>query len=164
MRISHSTAEGGESHSHEIPSFGLGVFLMSEPGECKSACLAALAAGYTHIDTARAYGNEHEVGEALNEAGVNREDVFITTKLRRMHATGFEEVWNIVKNPYNISIQITSIYTSFMRRPRTVTTEHPYGKEWNTVWNKVGSRQSASQIMGHTILRLCGNMRPTSLQ
>ena len=92
MRISHSTATGDEVHVHEIPSFGLGVFLMSEPGECKSACLAALRAGYTHIDTARAYSNEHEVGEALKESGVNREDVFITTKLRRMHAVGFDDV------------------------------------------------------------------------
>ena len=92
MRISHSSPDGGEYYPSEIPSFGLGVFLMSESGECKSACLAALAAGYTHIDTARAYGNEHEVGDALKEAGVNREDVFITTKLRRMHATGFDEV------------------------------------------------------------------------
>ena len=92
MRISHLSADGAESHPHEIPSFGLGVFLMSEPGECKAACIAALEAGYTHIDTARAYGNEHEVGEALKEVGVNREDVFITTKLRRVHAIGFDEV------------------------------------------------------------------------
>ncbi len=92
MRIGHRTADGEEKYSHNIPSFGLGVFLMSEPGECKAACLAALEAGYTHIDTARAYGNEHEVGEALKQAGVKREDVFITTKLRRMHATGYDEV------------------------------------------------------------------------
>jgi len=92
MRISHRSPDGVESYPHEIPSFGLGVFLMSEAGECKSACLAALAAGYTHIDTARAYSNEHEVGEALKESGVNREEVFITTKLRQMHATGFKEV------------------------------------------------------------------------
>ena len=91
MRIGHQT-ENGVEYTHEIPSFGLGVFLMSEPGECKSACLAALEAGYTHIDTARAYSNEHEVGEALKESGVSREDVFITTKLRRMHAIGFDEV------------------------------------------------------------------------
>ena len=91
MRISHQTVDG-ESYIHEIPQFGLGVFLMSDEGECKSACLAALEAGYTHIDTARAYSNEHEVGEALKESGINRGDVFITTKLRRMHATGYEEV------------------------------------------------------------------------
>jgi diketogulonate reductase-like aldo/keto reductase len=92
MRISHSTPNGGEEFVHEVPQFGLGVFLMSEEGECKNSVLAALEAGYTHIDTARAYNNEHEVGEAIKESGVDRESLFITTKLRRGHATGYEEV------------------------------------------------------------------------
>ena len=92
MRISHSTPNGNEEFVHEVPQFGLGVFLMSEEGECKNSVLAALEAGYTHIDTARAYNNEHEVGEAIKESGVDRESLFITTKLRRGHATGYEEV------------------------------------------------------------------------
>jgi diketogulonate reductase-like aldo/keto reductase len=92
MRISHSTPNGGQEFVHEVPQFGLGVFLMSEEGECKNSVLAALEAGYTHIDTARAYNNEHEVGEAIKESGVDRESLFITTKLRRGHATGYEEV------------------------------------------------------------------------
>ena len=91
MRISHSSSDG-EKFEHEIPQFGLGVFLMSEVGECKKSVLAALEAGYTHIDTARAYNNEHEVGEAIKESGMDRESLFITTKLRRGHATGYEEV------------------------------------------------------------------------
>ena len=92
MRISHSTQSGEEKFEHEIPQFGLGVFLMSQEGECKNSVLAALEAGYTHIDTARAYNNEHEVGEAIKESGMDRDSLFITTKLRRMHATGYEEV------------------------------------------------------------------------
>ena len=92
MRISHSTPSGDEKFEHEIPQFGLGVFLMSEEGECRDSVLAALAAGYTHIDTARAYNNEHEVGEAIKESGIDRNSLFVTTKLRRMHATGYEEV------------------------------------------------------------------------
>ena len=64
---------------------------MSDNGECKSAVLNALDAGYTHIDTARAYNNENEVGEAIRESGVERESVFITTKLRRAHAVGYDE-------------------------------------------------------------------------
>lgn len=92
MRISHSTQSGELKFEHNIPQFGLGVFLMSEKGECKSSVLAALEAGYTHIDTARAYNNEHEVGEAIKESGMDRDSLFITTKLRRMHATGYEEV------------------------------------------------------------------------
>ena len=92
MRISHSTPSGTERFEHEIPQFGLGVFLMSEEGECRNSVLAALDAGYTHIDTARAYNNEHDVGEAIKQSGIDRESLFITTKLRRGHATGYEEV------------------------------------------------------------------------
>ena len=91
MRISHKTPDGNEAYVHEVPQFGLGVFLMSDDGECKDSVLKALEAGYTHIDTARAYNNEHEVGKAIKESGVDRESVFITTKLRRGHATGYEE-------------------------------------------------------------------------
>ena len=91
MRISHTTPEGEQAFPHEIPQFGLGVFLMSDDGECKRSVLTALEAGYTHIDTARAYNNEHEVGAALRESGLSRDSVFITTKLRRGHAVGYEE-------------------------------------------------------------------------
>ncbi|DAC53826.1 MAG TPA: aldo/keto reductase, partial [Candidatus Poseidoniaceae archaeon] len=91
MRISHATPNGETAFEHDIPQFGLGVFLMSDDGECKSSVLNALNAGYTHIDTARAYNNEHEVGQAIRESGVDRNSVFITTKLRRGHATGYEE-------------------------------------------------------------------------
>ena len=59
MQIGHTTADGSQAYTHTVPQFGLGVFLMSEPGECKASVLSALAAGYTHIDTARAYANEH---------------------------------------------------------------------------------------------------------
>ena len=91
MRISHNTPNGETAYPHDIPQFGLGVFLMSNQGECKNSVLNALKAGYTHIDTARAYNNEHEVGEAIKLSGVSRDSVFITTKLRRGHATGYEE-------------------------------------------------------------------------
>jgi diketogulonate reductase-like aldo/keto reductase len=65
----------------EIPSVGLGVY-KSEPGSVtRQAVLAALAAGYRHIDTAFIYNNEADVGEAIAESGLNRRDVFVTTKL-----------------------------------------------------------------------------------
>jgi 2,5-diketo-D-gluconate reductase A len=64
---------------HSIPHVGFGVFLVP-PAETKAAVLAALEAGYRHIDTAAAYENEEAVGEALAESGVAREDIFLTTK------------------------------------------------------------------------------------
>ncbi|HEY6906741.1 MAG TPA: aldo/keto reductase [Ignavibacteriaceae bacterium] len=69
------------NNNTEIPRLGLGVYL-SKPGkETFNAVTWALEAGYRHIDTARAYKNEGDVGKAVKESGMKREDVFITTKL-----------------------------------------------------------------------------------
>ena len=65
----------------EIPQFGLGVYLTKSGSECINAVTWALEAGYRHIDTAKAYGNEKEVGEAVRNSGIKREEIFITTKL-----------------------------------------------------------------------------------
>lgn len=62
-----------------MPVLGLGVYKSAE--HTKEAVLAALEAGYRHIDVASFYGNEKEVGEAIRESGIERKDVFVTTKL-----------------------------------------------------------------------------------
>ena len=64
----------------EIPTLGLGVWQVPDGPECVNAVRWALEAGYRHIDTAQAYGNEESVGQGLRESGVARGDVFITTK------------------------------------------------------------------------------------
>ncbi|MBT2532418.1 aldo/keto reductase [Arthrobacter sp. ISL-48] len=63
-----------------MPALGLGVF-QSPPEETTAAVEAALAAGYRHIDTAAAYGNEREVGEGIRSSGLDRSEVFIETKV-----------------------------------------------------------------------------------
>jgi diketogulonate reductase-like aldo/keto reductase len=63
-----------------MPSLGFGVF-QTPPDETRGAVDAALTAGYRHIDTAAAYGNEKQVGEALAASGVPRSDVFLETKI-----------------------------------------------------------------------------------
>ena len=65
----------------EIPRLGLGVY-QSPPGQAtRRAVKYALEIGYRHIDTAQLYGNEADVGNALRESGIKREEVFITTKV-----------------------------------------------------------------------------------
>ena len=64
----------------EIPQLGYGVFLV-EPAECVDAVTNALEVGYRHIDTAQMYGNEKEVGEAIRRSGLDRSEVFVTSKL-----------------------------------------------------------------------------------
>jgi 2,5-diketo-D-gluconate reductase A len=64
----------------EIPQLGFGVFLV-EPEETARAVITALEIGYRHIDTAQMYRNEKEVGQAIAESGLNRSEVFVTSKL-----------------------------------------------------------------------------------
>ena len=64
----------------KIPQLGFGVFQI-DPGETADAVRTALDIGYRHIDTAEMYGNEAGVGQGIRDAGVDRGDVFITSKL-----------------------------------------------------------------------------------
>src|SRR6476469_5302169 len=63
-----------------MPALGLGVF-QSPPEETTAAVETALEVGYRHIDTAAAYGNEREVGEGIRRSGVDRNEVFVETKV-----------------------------------------------------------------------------------
>jgi diketogulonate reductase-like aldo/keto reductase len=65
----------------EIPVIGLGVYQSPPGGVTKQAILDAFRAGYRHVDTARIYGNERDVGQAVAESGLAREEIFVTTKL-----------------------------------------------------------------------------------
>jgi diketogulonate reductase-like aldo/keto reductase len=83
MSIDVVTADGRArvlADGNEIPLVGLGVWQVSNGGECVDAVRSALEFGYRHIDTAQAYGNEESVGQGLRESGFPREEVFITTK------------------------------------------------------------------------------------
>lgn len=64
-----------------IPSLGLGTWQIPDGPAVVTAVRQALEAGYRHIDTAQAYGNEAGIGQALRESGLPREEVFVTTKL-----------------------------------------------------------------------------------
>ena len=74
---SHITLHDGNS----MPLFGLGVWAAQSGKETYDAVLSALKTGYRHIDTAEMYGNERDVGAAVNDSGLNRDEVFVTTKL-----------------------------------------------------------------------------------
>jgi 2,5-diketo-D-gluconate reductase B len=70
-----------EIKGDEVPSLGLGTWRLSG-GECVCAVEYALALGYRHIDTAQIYANEGEVGRGIQESSVDREDMFLVTKVR----------------------------------------------------------------------------------
>jgi diketogulonate reductase-like aldo/keto reductase len=66
---------------NRIPQFGMGVYMVPAGPATVNAVKEALAMGYRHIDTAHAYENERSVGQAIRESGVDRDEVFVTTKL-----------------------------------------------------------------------------------
>lgn len=66
---------------NKIPVVGFGVFTIPNDGPTYDAVLQALKAGYRHIDTAAAYFNESDVGKAVRDSGIPREEIFITSKL-----------------------------------------------------------------------------------
>jgi 2,5-diketo-D-gluconate reductase A len=68
------------NNGQQIPQLGFGVFLV-KPRDTVAAVSTALQVGYRHIDTAEAYGNEREVGEAIRRSGLDRGEVYVTSKL-----------------------------------------------------------------------------------
>lgn len=65
----------------KMPLQGFGVFQVPDPEQCETAVKDAISCGYRLIDTAAAYMNEEAVGSAIKKSGVDRKDLFITTKL-----------------------------------------------------------------------------------
>lgn len=65
----------------EMPILGFGVFQVADPAECERSVLDALDVGYRLLDTAASYGNEAGVGAAIANSGIDRADIFVTTKL-----------------------------------------------------------------------------------
>jgi 2,5-diketo-D-gluconate reductase B len=64
-----------------MPMLGMGTWELTDEATCPEAVATALAMGYRHIDTAQAYGNEHLVGEGIARSDVDRDDVFLATKI-----------------------------------------------------------------------------------
>ena len=73
--MEHQTIKG-----EKVPALGLGTYRLSG-GECERAVERALSLGYRHIDTAQMYRNEEEVGRGIQGSGVDREEIFLTTKV-----------------------------------------------------------------------------------
>lgn len=68
----------------EIPCIGYGTWQMANGSGTEEAVLSAIKAGYRHIDTAAAYGNEESVGRAVRKSGIAREEIFLTSKLSNL--------------------------------------------------------------------------------
>lgn len=104
--ISSKTLSSGA----QIPSLGLGVFQCSPGAETYNAVLTALALGYRHIDTAQFYRNEADVGRAIRDSGVPREQVFVTSKVYADHWTYDDVVATAKKSNDLLGLEYIDLY------------------------------------------------------
>jgi diketogulonate reductase-like aldo/keto reductase len=79
VNLTNATLQLNDGHS--IPQVGLGVWQTPRGAPTRRAVAHALSVGYRHVDTARIYNNENDVGAGIAEAGIPREQIFVTTKL-----------------------------------------------------------------------------------
>jgi len=92
MHVSERDRSAALADGNTVPLLGLGVWQVPKGAACVNAVRWALDAGYRHIDTAQAYGNEESVGVALRDSGLAREDVFVTTKFYPGHRDPVAEI------------------------------------------------------------------------
>jgi len=122
-----------------IPQLGFGVFQIP-PAETKAAVLTALELGYRHIDTAEMYGNEKEVGEAIHESGIAREDIYVTTKLNN----GFHEP-DKAREAYQLSLDDLNIgYLDLFLIHWPLPTL--YGGDYPSTWNALAQFKSEGLV------------------
>ncbi|KAI8975823.1 Aldo/keto reductase [Trametes punicea] len=110
------------SSGYELPVIGLGVY---QNDDCKPACLAALKHGYRHIDSARMYRNEEQVGQAVRESGVPRGDVFITSKIANQehgHGSALAAIDESLKNFRFDYIDLMLIHAPLSDKERRIQT------------------------------------------
>ena len=136
----------------EIPALGLGV-LQSEGGDATTAVSSALQAGYRLIDTASAYFNEREVGQGIRDCGVDRAEIFLTTKLW-MTNYGFDSALRAFDtSTAKLGVEYLDLY--LLHWP------------WPASWSQtVGAYQAAERLLGEGRVRAIGvaNFKPNHLR
>ncbi len=119
----------------EMPMLGFGVFQITDQSVCKQSVLTALRTGYRLIDTAACYGNEKAVGEAIQESGIDRKELFLTSKVWIQDA-GYEKTMrSFEKTLENLQTDYLDLYLIHM----------PYG-DYHGSWRAMEELYHAGKI------------------
>lgn len=105
---------------HTIPQLGFGVWQI-EPSDTARVVSEALSVGYRHIDTAPVYGNEPGVGQAVAASGLDREDVFITTKLWNDQQSDDNPKTALYRSLEALSVEYVDLYLIHWPMPKVGT-------------------------------------------
>jgi diketogulonate reductase-like aldo/keto reductase len=143
-----------------LPGLGLGVF-QTPPDETRAAVSAALEAGYRHIDTAAAYGNERQVGEAVTASGLDRSEVFLETKIW-ISDYGYDlTLGGFAKSARKLGVdQIDLLVLHQARCPRSSTRRWRRTGRWRPCSRTARSARSGSVTSWSTTSPACSTARP----
>ena len=119
------------SNGVEMPALGYGVFQVA-PENAKRCVLDAISAGYRLIDTAQAYFNEEGVGDAVAECGIDRKDLFITTKVWISNA-GEEKAYKSILDSLK---KLRTDYIDLCLSIRLMATTMAHGGLWSGLIRK----------------------------
>ncbi|MBA3292997.1 MAG: aldo/keto reductase [Geodermatophilaceae bacterium] len=125
--------------SNVIPQLGFGVFKVP-PEDTQQVVLAALKAGYRHIDTAQMYGNEAGVGAAIRAAGIPRDEIYVTTKLNNdMH--GYDTArWAVEGSLQRLKLSYVDLFLIHWPMPR----HNDYVETWTALESVKGDGLATS--------------------
>ncbi|KXT74547.1 oxidoreductase of aldo/keto reductase family, subgroup 1 [Streptococcus sp. DD10] len=118
----------------EIPVLGFGTWKAQDGEEAYQAVLAALEAGYRHIDTAAIYKNEESVGRAIKDSGIHRQEIFVTTKLWNSQHSYEDAKQAFEESLAKLGLDYLDLYLIHWPNPKSLRE----GEQWKvrnaTVW------------------------------
>ena len=129
-----------------IPKIGFGTWLINGAAATQ-AVMDAIAAGYRHIDTAWAYGNEKEVGEGIRRSGVPREELYVTTKLHADFKTYEAAKQGIEESLARLDVGYVDLMLIHAPQPWNKFREGDHYQEGNlAAWKALEEAQQAGKI------------------
>ena len=130
----------------EIPVLGFGTWKAADGEEAYQAVLAALKAGYRHIDTAAIYQNEESVGRAIKDSGLAREDLFITTKLWNSHHTYEDAQAALGESLEKLGLDYVDLYLIHWPNPKPLRENDAWKARNAEVWRAMEDMLTAGKV------------------
>ena len=130
----------------KIPVLGFGTWKAKDGEEAYQATLAALKAGYRHIDTAAIYKNEESVGRAIKDSGIPREELFITTKLWNDNRTYEEAQEAFAQSMERLGLDYLDLYLIHWPNPKPLRENDAWKKRNAEVWRAMEDLYEAGKI------------------
>lgn len=133
------------TNSIEIPKIGFGTWMIDDETVVESV-KAALSIGYRHIDTAQAYENERGVGIAIRTSGINRSDIFLTSKIAAEHKTYASAAQSIDVSLEKLGLDYIDLMIIHAPQPWDEFREGDYDKENIDVWRALEDAYKTGKV------------------